>query len=94
MKTGRAKSVMPVQCETCIFRDVQHFVSPARLQVIKNYLIAGERHVCHKPSSMRNDVACRGGRNLQLLIWHRMGFIDAPTDDALYAAMESEGVIT
>ena len=40
----------------------------------------------------RRTVICRGGRDWQLQVWHRMGLITAPTDEALTAKMVALGL--
>lgn len=80
-----AHPAMPRQCATCIFHEDGNQVAlrPGRLAEIQAYLIRGTNHVCHTDDRR----ACRGGRDYQLTIWHRMGMIPAPTDAALDAAM-------
>lgn len=40
--------------------------------------------ICHHPRlhGKKETCLCRGARNHQLQIFHRMGFIEAPTDEA------------
>jgi len=56
---------------------------------IQAYLLNGTNHLCHSDQS--NRTVCVGGRNYQLEIWHRMGMISAPTNEALREAMKSAG---
>lgn len=91
-------TVQPRQCHTCIFRPAQQVVCPQRLAEIQAYLLQGNTHLCHSPdqaepaSHKRNTHACRGGRDWQLQIWHRLGFLDQPTDEALDLAMRQMGI--
>jgi hypothetical protein len=63
---------------------------PGRLDEIRAYLIGGTPHLCHH--APENRFACRGGRDYQLMIWHRLGMISAPTDGALAEAMRGLGL--
>lgn len=78
------------KCTTCIFRPGGCDLKPGRLAEIQAYLIAGQNHLCHDDETGR--TICRGSRNFQLEVWHRMGLISAPTDAALRAAMSAAGV--
>lgn len=90
--------LMSVQCATCIFGD-RPAVGPERLAEIQTYLITGKTHLCHhadieqadKAARKRVKMACRGARDWQLQIWHRMGILPEPTDAALAAAMAARG---
>lgn len=85
--------VMPAQCATCVFRTDGNAIDlkPGRVEQIKAYLINGTSHICHAGGHVRGSrgkgprLACRGGRDWQLQIWHGMGILDAPTDEALEA---------
>ncbi len=70
------------QCATCIFREDGLELAPGRLEEIQLYLLQGQQHICHT----HDDQACRGGRDLQLQIFSRLGLIAAPTDEALRIA--------
>jgi len=49
---------------------------------------------CHGPDlqGKKSNIVCRGGRDFQLQIWHRMGMIDEPTDEALEKNMVALGL--
>jgi hypothetical protein len=80
------------QCSTCIFREGNPMhLSPGRLGEIQGSLLEGNSHVCHHSPGGRK-LACRGGRDYQVTIWHRLGWIDDATDEALAAAMRREGL--
>lgn len=84
--------VMPSPCATCIFRErgERTELAPGRLAEIQAYLLRGTPHLCHKPQveGKRTEVVCRGGRDFQLTMWHRMGILPAATDEALQEAVE------
>lgn len=56
---------------------------------ITGYLLQGVNHLCH--SDETNHIICRGGRDYQLEIWHRLSIIKEPTDVALHEAMIESG---
>jgi hypothetical protein len=60
---------MPVMCHSCIMRQDE----------IMAYTLRGQTHLCHN----NPHCACRGMRDYQLKLWHRMGIIESPTDEAL-----------
>ena len=88
--------VQPIMCGSCIFRQdgKQAELSPGRLDAIRAYLIEATPHECHYPQThgQNKHIVCRGGRDYQLMIWHRMGLIAAPTDEALHEKMVSLGI--
>lgn len=83
--------VRPHACGSCIFgpRNTRVELRPGGIAEIQEYLIKGTPHLCHSEDAKgkRDTFACRGGRNYQLTIWHRMGIIAKPTDEALAEAM-------
>jgi hypothetical protein len=72
---------MPVMCHSCIMRQYEHalHLNPGRLNEIMAYTLRGQTHLCHN----NPHCACRGMRDYQLKLWHRMGIIESPTDEAL-----------
>ena len=83
-KVKSAKDVNKNMCKTCMFRYDENSVilSHERLAEIKAMLITGTNQICHT-----NNRICRGGRNYQLEMFKRMGFIEEASDESLYAAM-------
>lgn len=75
------------QCKTCVFHDDQEVITPERLAEIQQYLIKGTNHICHTTNKI-----CRGGRDYQLQIFYRMGFISEPTDGAIYKKIKNIGI--
>lgn len=97
MARGRRKNAPPqdVQCATCIFRHDGNQVElePGVMEGILKYLLEGRGHLCHSAKRGKDtERTCRGGRNFQLEIWHRLGHIKAPTDEALKEAMIENGI--
>lgn len=80
--------VRATQCATCIFRPDGFQLSPGRMAEIQAYTLEGKPHLCHTTKRL----ACRGSRDYALAIWHRMGLIRAPTDEALAEAMRAAGI--
>lgn len=81
----RDTRTMPVrkrQCATCVFKaecDGGIHLAAGRREEIQVNLLRGINQICHHG----NSSICRGGRDFQLQVFHRMGIIDAPTDAAL-----------
>ena len=53
-------------------------LAPGRIEEIQAYLMRGTNHMCH----VTNKV-CRGGREFQAQVFHRMNIISHPTVYAL-----------
>ncbi len=84
--------VRKVQCETCVFRrecDGGIHLAPGRHAEIEQNLLNGINQLCHHDN---DKTVCRGGRDFQLQIFHRLGIIPEPTDAALREAMKKAGV--
>jgi len=92
----KAPPVQPAQCGSCIFRENGNKVELAagRLDEIKTYLLRGTAHRCHQPEAegRRKTIICRGGRDWQLQVWHRIGLNEAPTDEAQTVKMVALGL--
>lgn len=77
--------VMKTRCPTCPFgekgeRDrCQEIADRVRVQAITT-----ASQICHHPElhGKPQTHLCRGARNFQLQIFHRLGVIDAETDEA------------
>lgn len=92
-KIKKGMRVRRSKCASCIFRrpeDGGCELSEGRRQEIQQYLLQGTNQLCHHDD---NETICRGGREFQLQIWHRLGVIKAPTDAALREAMKAQGVL-
>ena len=90
MKIPSNTKVACHQCPSCPFLETGLKLGTERMAQIQQYLLEGTNHFCH--SDVSNHTICRGGRNHQLTMWHRIGFIAEPTDEALKSAMEKVGV--
>lgn len=57
---------------------------------VKGTVLTEASQLCHSagPQGRPNTELCRGARNWQLLILHRMGFLAAPTDAAWAAQVK------
>lgn len=78
--------VMPAQCPTCPFRtDADGRHSDVRLvsQLQLRCLTEGNQ-ICHHSRWKGKPTThlCRGARDYQLQIFHRLGLLDTPTDAA------------
>ena len=76
-------------CATCPFVN-SDILRPEAMSKIYDYLISGTNHLCN--SDRTNRTICLGGRNFQLDIWHKMGIIEQPTNEALAIAMREANV--
>ncbi|ABW31925.1 hypothetical protein [Acaryochloris marina] len=75
----------PAQCKSCIFRSPEDgglVLGDDRTTEITEYLCSGKQHICHT----NPELACRGGRDIQLRVFAALGMIDQPTDEALWLA--------
>jgi len=75
------------QCKTCVFKREDEGgieLREGRREEIKQNLLKGINQVCHHG----NKSICRGGRDYQLVMFHRLGYIEAPTDEALAKKIE------
>lgn len=84
---GEKVEVNEQQCYSCPFNETSNRLPLPieRMNEIYGYLANGTNHMCHSTS---DETVCRGGRNFQLQILHRMGLITEPTDNALNEAMK------
>lgn len=90
MKIKDDTRINSASCGSCPFRDNGLDLNTAKITEIKIYLIKGHNHFCH--SDPTNHTICRGGRSYQLHIWHRLGIITEPTDNALREALIGSGL--
>lgn len=84
--------VRKTQCASCVMREECEGgfpLSPERRQEVRDYLVRGTNQLCHTDD---NRTICRGGRDFQLQVWSGLGFIAAPTEEALRQAMTAAGI--
>lgn len=78
--------IMKRQCATCPFRtDERGRHADSRLvSKIQAQCLNKASQICHHPAleGKPETHLCRGARDFQLTIFHRLGVIDAPTDEA------------
>jgi len=76
--------VMSKQCKTCPFRKDKQgkhrdnkLVARIQIQSLKE-----GNQICHRPrlEGKTETHLCRGARDYQLEIFHRLGILDEPTD--------------
>lgn len=86
-KDLKSHPVQPKACKTCPFEgETPIRLEPERFAEYYQKLIQFEsQHLCH---SVDNKAICRGGRNLQLKLLHRLGLIKSQTDEAFNEAMD------
>jgi len=83
--------VMPAQCKTCPFRQpptdsLRQKVEGRLMQVSQTCHSSGLAH------GKRDTHLCRGARDFQLTLLHRLGVLSAPTDEAWAAKVKELGI--
>lgn len=76
-----------VMCPTCPFREGSEFAYLA--SYLTQSSLEGNGRICHstgtsaiKGKTGKPEKMCRGTRDIMLQVFHRTGFLDAPTDEA------------
>lgn len=80
--------VMPSHCKSCVLRpDISKRIPLAdgRLAEIEMNALNGINQICHHG---KDNTLCRGVRNFQLDIFHKLGIIKEPTDACLLQTMK------
>jgi hypothetical protein len=90
MPSEKLAGVMKKQCASCPFREDGRGL-PVR-ELLERRALSKATPICHstgpgalvskKKKLSAKPLACRGARDLQLRLFHAMGFIEAPTDIA------------
>lgn len=75
-----AMPVMAAKCASCPFGP--NGDPELRARVESRCLTEGSQ-ICHHPRlhGRRETHLCRGARDLQIEVYHRLGVLDEPTDD-------------
>ena len=88
--------VMKVQCPTCPFREQAdgRVLDPDLKARVERQVLSEASQICHHPSLKGKPEThlCRGARDLQLRLFHSIGFIEAPTDEAWNKKRKELGV--
>lgn len=93
--THKTYPVMKAKCDTCPFREGgwQH-VAP----LLVERATSEATPLCHSTGEnalvpkIGTAMLCRGARDVQLLFFHRIGFIAEPTEEAWAVKCEELGV--
>lgn len=76
--------VMQKKCSSCPFREDTDGKcnDPKLVERIKKDVLQEASQICHHPrlSDKEETHLCRGARDFQLQIFHRIGFLETPTD--------------
>jgi hypothetical protein len=81
MKKISAKTpVMKARCNTCPFNQP----NSALANEVQTRVVSSGSQLCHHPrlSGKKETHLCRGARDFQLKLVHRLGIITEPTDEA------------
>lgn len=77
--------VMAKQCSTCVFAKTSdgEWVNPTLAEMVEKRILECAQ-ICHHPRLFgRNEShLCRGTRDRQIGLMHRMGVLSEPTDEA------------
>lgn len=81
--------IMPAQCKTCPFWD-DGYAEVRGLLMLRSLGEAtpichstGDKPLTNKPV-FKDSHLCRGARDFQIRFFHRIGFIESPTDEAWF----------
>lgn len=78
-------SVMKIKCPTCPFTQNEsgREADPNIAGKVRRRCLTEASQICHHPRihGMKEDHLCRGARDFQLEFFHRIGFLETPTDE-------------
>lgn len=91
MKKIRNWPVMAAMCESCPFKEGGD--RELRNRVMERTILQASQ-ICHHPAlrGKRQTHLCRGARDEQLTILHRLGLLPEPTDAAFEETSRALGV--
>lgn len=75
--------VMKRKCSSCPFHE-EHKEQRQIADMVRERCITEASQICHHPRlhDKKETHLCRGARDFQQQIFHRLGVISAPTDEA------------
>jgi len=83
--------VMKKQCSTCVFAMTSdgHWVNPSLAKMVEKRILDCSQ-ICHHPRlfGRQETHLCRGTRDRQIELMHRLGVIPEPTDEAWEATRQ------
>ena len=78
--------VMKGKCPTCPFNQDKNGrdAVPDIADMVRKRCLTEASQICHHPRlhSKKEDHLCRGARDYKLEIFHRLGWLEEPTDEA------------
>lgn len=77
---GLQKPVMAAKCKSCPFQEANRCTGTAEA-VTARVLTAGSQ-MCHTSGWPEGTHLCRGARDVQLTVMHRLGLLAEPADEA------------
>jgi hypothetical protein len=85
-------NVMPRKCATCPWRGDGQGVELGEFgyEALVYQVMHDSNQFCHAPalSGQPEERICRGARDLQLIVFHKLGVLKEPTDEAWREALE------
>jgi hypothetical protein len=86
-------NVLAEKCGTCPFREGSPYAGLA--DDLAQSALTDRSRVCHSTgrnainwTTGKKSALCRGARDVQLAYFHKLGVIEAPTDESWSAAWE------
>jgi len=77
--------VRKTQCSTCVFKKLPNgdWFNPELAQLVEGRILSCSQ-ICHHPRlhGKKETYLCRGTRDRQIELLHRMGFLPEPTNEA------------
>lgn len=94
----KREPVMKEMCATCPFRKGSPYAYLA--SDLTNSALGKSSRICHSTGSNnainkrtgKPRALCRGARDIQLQVFHRLGVIEAATDEAWEAKCKEMGI--
>jgi hypothetical protein len=84
--------VMKGKCPTCPFNKDEkgRDAVPDIADMVRRRCLTEASQICHHPRlhGKKEDHLCRGARDFQMEIFHRIGFLSEPKDSAWEATRE------
>lgn len=83
---------MKGKCPTCPFNKGGNGreAAPDIADMVRHRCLTEASQICHHPRlhGKKEDHLCRGARDFQLEVFHRIGLLETPTDEAWKKKMQ------
>ena len=81
---------MPSCCKNCVLHPDHKkriHLREKKFVEIQEEALSGTNQICHNSPEGENKI-CRGVRDYQIMIFHRLGYINEETEESLLEKME------